>query len=258
MRAEEEETGRRTTPVAVNDAASETGQAAAGTAKARPSHYLGHRQRLRERFLKNGPDALGDYELLELLLCLAVPRRDMKPLAKDLLTRFGSFAAVVSAPVERLREVPGVGESVITTLKLSRAAALALQREELMERPVISSWKALLGYCRSAMAHETNEQFRILFLDKKNALLADEVHQTGTVDQTPVYPREIIKRALELGASALILVHNHPSGDPTPSREDIAMTKEIVAATEKLGIVVHDHVVIARSGHASFKSLGLL
>lgn len=221
-------------------------------------HYHGHRQRLRERFLKKGAEALTDYELLELLLCLAVPRRDMKPLAKDLLKRFGSFAAAVSAPPERLREVPGVGDTVLTALKLSRAAALALQREELMERPVIGSWKALLGYCRSAMAYETNEQFRVLFLDKKNAIIADEVQQTGTVDQTPVYPREVIKRALELGASAIILVHNHPSGDPTPSRDDIEMTKEIVAAAEKLGIAVHDHVVIAKRGHVSFKSLGLL
>lgn len=249
---------RRNKPAAGEAAGPVAKEAAVSADGAQSPHYLGHRQRLRERFLKKGAEALTDYELLELLLCLAVPRRDMKPLAKDLLKRFGSFAAVVSAPPERLREVPGVGDTVLTALKLSRAAALALQREELMGRPVIGSWKALLGYCRSAMAHEANEQFRVLFLDKKNAVLADEVQQTGTVDQTPVYPREVIKRALELGASAIILVHNHPSGDPTPSRDDIEMTKEIVAAAEKLGIVVHDHVVIAKSGHASFKSLGLL
>lgn len=221
-------------------------------------HYIGHRQRLRERFLEKGPEALTDYELLELLLCIAIPRRDVKPLAKDLIRRFGSFGAVIAAPKDRLTEVPGVGESVITALKISQAAAIALQREDVMDQPVISSWKALIGYCRSSMAHEQNEQFRVLFLDKKNTLMVDEVQSNGTVDQTPIYPREVIKRALQIGSTAIILVHNHPSGDPTPSREDIEMTRELKGTAEKLGIVIHDHLIIARRGHVSFKSLGLL
>ena len=229
-----------------------------GSLKEDAPHYLGHRQRLRARFLEKGPEALNDYELLELLLCIAIPRRDVKPLAKDLLKRFDSFAGVISAPVERLGEVSGVGETVVTALKLARASALALQREEVMEKPVLSSWRALLAYCRSAMAHELNEHFRILFLDKKNTLIADEVQQKGTVDETPIYPREVIKRALELGATAIILVHNHPGGDPSPSREDIAMTREVAEAAGKLGIIIHDHLIIAKRGHASFKTLGLL
>lgn len=229
-----------------------------GKGAAAQPHYLGHRDRLRDRLIKQGSEALRDYELLELLLCLAVPRRDMKPLAKDLLRTFGSFAGVVSAAPERLQEVKGVGFTVIGALKTCQAAAVALAREEIAGQPVVSSWKALLGYLRSAMAHETNEQFRVIFLDKKNAILTDEVQQRGTVDQTSLYPREVIKRALQLGATAIILVHNHPSGDPTPSRDDIEMTREVVAAAERLGIVVHDHVIIARRGHASFKSLGLL
>lgn len=227
------------------------------TAKNGP-HYLGHRERLRARFLEGGPEALAEYELLELLLCLAIPRRDVKPLAKDLLKRFGSFAAVISAPPERLKEIDGVRDNGVAALKIVQAAALALQREDILDKPVISSWRALLSYCRSAMAHETNEQFRVLFLDKKNAIIADEVQQRGTVDQTPIYPREVIKRALELGATALILVHNHPSGDPSPSRDDIEITKEVVDAAGKLGISVHDHLIIARKGHVSFKSLGFL
>lgn len=221
-------------------------------------HYHGHRQRLREKFLDKGAEALTDYELLELLLCIAIPRRDLKPLAKDLIRRFGSFGAVLSAPPARLMEVKGVGETVLVALKVSQAAAIALQREDVLNQPVISSWKALIGYCHSTMAHEQQEQFRVLFLDKKNTVMADEVQSNGTVDQTSIYPREVIRRALELGATALILVHNHPSGDPTPSREDIDMTREVKSAAEKLGIVVHDHVVIARRGHVSFKTLGLL
>lgn len=229
-----------------------------GSLKEDAPHYLGHRQRLRARFLEKGAEALNDYELLELLLCIAIPRRDVKPLAKDLIKRFGSFAGVVSAPIERLNEVSGVGDTVVTALKIVRASALALQREEVLEKPVLSSWRALLAYCRSAMAHELNEHFRILFLDKKNTLIADEVQQKGTVDETPIYPREVIKRALELGATAIILVHNHPSGDPSPSREDIAMTREVAEAAGKLGIIIHDHLIIAKRGHASFKTLGLL
>lgn len=221
-------------------------------------HYLGHRQRLKERFLEKGSEALTDYELLELLLCIAIPRRDVKPLAKNLIARFGSFGAVLAAPKERLLEVSGVGETVLVALKISQASALALQREEILNQPVISSWTALINYCRSAMAHEVQEHFRVLFLDKKNRLITDEVQSTGTIDQTPIYPREVIKRALELSATALILVHNHPSGDPTPSRDDITMTRELAATAKNLGITIHDHLIIAKHGHTSFKSMGLL
>jgi DNA repair protein RadC len=221
-------------------------------------HYLGHRQRLRERFLKGGPDALADHELLELVLFLARPRRDVKPLAKRLLKHFGSFAGVVSAEPDALRDVSGLGESGLAALKAVQAAAQRLAREEVAERPVIGSWDKLLGYCRATMAREQVEQFRLLFLDRKNRLIADELQQTGTVDHTPVYPREVVKRALALGASAIIMVHNHPSGDPTPSKGDIEMTREVAGACEKLGIALHDHVIIARSGHASLKAMGLI
>ena len=221
-------------------------------------HYAGHRKRLRERFLKAGGEAMPDYELLELLLASAIPRRDVKPLAKELLKSLGSFAEVIAADPTRLAEVKGLGEAGIATLKVVEAAAVRLAREQVVDRPVVSSWQALLDYCRASMAYTKTEQFRILFLDRKNVLIADEVQQEGTVDHTPVYPREVIKRALELGASAIILAHNHPSGDPTPSRDDIAMTREIVEAGRKLGVTVHDHVVVGRRGHASFKGLGLL
>jgi DNA repair protein RadC len=220
--------------------------------------YLGHRARLRERFLKGGADALPDYELLELLLMQAQPRRDMKPLAKDLLRRFGSFQRVISADPQELLEVSGVGEAALVALKSVQAAALRLARAEAMDRPVMSSWQKVLDYCRASMAYGKTEQFRLLFLDRKNVLIADEVQQRGTVDHTPLYPREVVKRALELGASAIILVHNHPSGDPTPSKADIAMTREVIEAALKLGISVHDHIVIGASGHASLKSLGLI
>jgi DNA repair protein RadC len=223
-----------------------------------PPHYLGHRSRLRERFLTGGADALPDYEMLEMVLFAAIPRGDVKPLAKTLLTRFGSFAEVISAPRERLLEVKGAGEAVIAQLKLVEAAALRLSKTKLLNRPVLSSWSALLDYYTAAMARSPHEQFRILFLDRKNALIADEVQSEGTVDHTPVYPREIVKRALELSASAIILAHNHPSGDPTPSRADIDMTREIAAAAKALRISVHDHIVVARGGVLSFKSLGLL
>lgn len=221
-------------------------------------HYAGHRKRLRERFLKAGGEAMPDYELLELLLASAIPRRDVKPLAKELLKSLGSFAEVIAADPARLAEVKGLGEAGIAALKVVEAAAVRLAREQVVDRPVVSSWQALLDYCRASMAYNKTEQFRILFLDRKNVLIADEVQQEGTVDHTPVYPREVIKRALELGASAIILAHNHPSGDPTPSRDDIAMTREIVEAGRKLGVTVHDHVVVGRRGHASFKGLGLL
>ena len=222
-----------------------------------PDH-AGHRARLRSRFLLGGADALPDYELLELLLFQALPRRDTKPLAKAILRRFGSFAEAISAEPAALTEVDGVGEAVIVALKTVQAAAIRLSREQVMNRPVLSNWTSVVEYCRAAMAYETTERFRLLFLDRKNILIADEVQQRGTVDHTPVYPREVVKRALELGASAIILVHNHPSGDPTPSKADIAMTREVKEAGEKLGITLHDHVVVSRSGFSSFRSLGLL
>jgi DNA repair protein RadC len=221
-------------------------------------HYTGHRKRLQERFMKGGPEALPDYELLELVLFSALPRRDVKPLAKALLARFGSFAEVINADARALAEVEGIGQAVVVALKTVRAAALRMLRDEVMERPVLSSWQQLIDYCRAAMAYEAAENFRILYLNRKNVLIADEVQQKGTVDHTPVYPREVVKRALELGASALIMVHNHPSGDATPSEDDIEMTREVREAGEKLGITLHDHVIVARSGHNSFKSLGLL
>ena len=199
-----------------------------------------------------------DYELLELALFAAIPRRDTKPLAKALLKRFGSFAEVIAAPRERLLEIPGVGDSVANHLKIVEAAAQRLTKTKVMGRPALSSWSALLDYCTAAMARSEKEEFRVLFLDRKNHLIADEVQNRGTVDHTPVYPREIIKRALELGASSIILVHNHPSGDPTPSKADIAMTREVTGAAKALGIALHDHLVIGRGGHASFKSLGLI
>ncbi len=199
-----------------------------------------------------------DYELLELTLFAALPRRDTKPLAKALLARFGSFAEVIAAPRARLLEVQGVGESVVNHLKIVEAAAQRLAKTKVMGRAVLSSWSALLDYCTAAMARSPNEEFRVLFLDRKNVLIADEVQTKGTVDHAPVYPREIVKRALEFSASFLILAHNHPSGDPTPSKADIAMTREITAAAKALGITVHDHLVIGRAGHSSFKALGLL
>ena len=222
-----------------------------------PDH-AGHRQRLRQRFHQGGSDALPDYELLELVLFRALPRRDTKALAKRLIARFGSFAEVVNAPEPRLKEVKDVGDAVVTELKLIRAAALRLMRAEIMEKPALSSWKQVLDYLRAAQSYEHREQFRVLFLDKKNSLIADEVQQEGTVDHTPVYVREVVKRALELSATAIVLVHNHPSGDPTPSRADIDMTKQIVAAAAAMGIAVHDHIIVGRQGHASLKSLHLI
>ncbi len=220
--------------------------------------HAGHRERLRERFVSGGADAMPDYELLELALFAAVPRRDVKPLAKMLMAKFGGFAEVIAAPRERLVEIEGVGEGVATHLKIIHAAALRLSKTALLNRPALNSWPALLDYCTAAMARMPHEEFRVLFLDRKNALIADEAQGRGTVDHTPVYPREIVKRALDLAASSLILVHNHPSGDPTPSRADIEMTREIAAAAKALRIAVHDHVVVARGGVLSFKSMGLL
>lgn len=218
----------------------------------------GHRDRLRDRFLDQGDDALADYELLELLLFMAIPRRDTKPLAKTLLAQFGSFSAIMNAPVSELEKVKGLGKTAITALKSVRATAKKLIQEDVIDKPVLNSWQRLLDYCHVSMAHETAEQFRLLFLDKKNVLIADEVQQRGTVDHAPVYPREVVKRALELGATALILVHNHPSGDPTPSQADIDMTNAIMEALAALNIRVHDHLVISKKGHRSFKTMGLL
>jgi DNA repair protein RadC len=227
------------------------------TQDAKP-HYHGHRQRLRDRFLSAGPQALPDYELLELLLFYGIERRDTKPLAKKLIERFGSLGGVLAAPVEQLAEFEEIDKRTLVLLRAARETGARLAREEVADRPVIGSWQKLLDYCRSTMAHNDTEQFRLLFLDRKNVLIADEVQQRGTVDHTPVYPREVVKRALQLGASSLIMVHNHPSGDPTPSQADIDMTREVQAAAEVLGIALHDHVVIGRKGHASFKSLRLI
>jgi DNA repair protein RadC len=220
-------------------------------------HYFGHRDRLRARLRDAGPDALADYEFLELVLFRALPRRDVKPLAKALLQRFGSFAEVIAAPPALLREVDGIGDAAVAELKIVQGAAARLARGEVRQRPVLSSWSSVLDYCRTAMAFAERESFRILFLDKRNQLIADEVQQTGTVDHTPVYPREVVRRALELSATALVLVHNHPSGDPTPSRADIQMTKQIVDVARSLGIEVHDHIIVGREGHASLKGLQL-
>jgi DNA repair protein RadC len=223
-----------------------------------PPHYHGHRDRLRERFLEAGSAAVTDYELLELVLFRAQPRRDVKPLAKELIARFGSFAEVVSAPRERLAEIKGLGQASITELKVVEAAAQRLARGQVQNRPILSSWSSVLDYCRTAMAFADKEQFRVLFLDKRNRLITDEMQQKGTVDHTPVYPREVVKRALELAATAVILVHNHPSGDPAPSRADIEMTLQIAAVAKPLGIAVHDHIIVGRDGHASLKGLRLI
>ncbi len=221
-------------------------------------HHLGHRQRLRERFRAAGAAALSDYEILELVLFRSIPRADTKERAKMLLKRFGSLAEVLGAPERLLREVDDIGESAALDLKIVAAAALRMARGEIAGREVLSSWNQVIDYCRAAMAFEEREQFRILFLDKKNALIADELQQTGTVDHTPVYPREVVRRALELSATAIILVHNHPSGDPTPSRADIDMTKTIIETAKPLGIAVHDHIIIGKKGHASMKGLLLI
>ena len=223
-----------------------------------PRHHDGHRDRLRERFSTAGEDALADYELLELILFRTIPRKDVKPIAKALLARFGSLSEVLGAPQRRLTEVAGVKDAVALDLKVVAALNRRAMRSAVRQREVLSSWTAVLDYCTAAMAHEAREQFRILFLDKKNALIADEVQGTGTVDHTPVYPREVVRRALELNATAIILVHNHPSGDPTPSRADIEMTKTIIDTAKPLGIAIHDHIIIGKNGHASLKGLRLI
>jgi DNA repair protein RadC len=223
-----------------------------------PSYIADHRQRLRARFMDGGAQAIPDYELLELLLFRAIPRQDVKPLARLLLDTFGDFNRVVTAPVARLNSVKGVGSSVVQELKIVEAAAQRMMRSRVMNRAILSSWDALLDYCHTAMAHRETEQFRILFLDRKNVLIADEEQAKGTVDHVPVYPREVVKRALELNASALILVHNHPSGDPTPSEADVSMTIQIQEAARVLGLTLHDHLIIGKSRELSFRAQGYL
>jgi DNA repair protein RadC len=220
-------------------------------------HYHGHRERLRRRLIAAGPDNLPDYELVEVILFASNPRGDVKPLAKDLLERFGGFAELLSADADALAGA-GLGLAGIAALKSVREAALRLMRSELHQRPVVGSWDKLIDYCTAHIAHGTVEEFHILFLDRKNVLIKHEQQQRGTIDHTPVYPREVVKRALELQASALILVHNHPSGDPTPSKADIAVTKDIVKAAAPLGVTVHDHLIIGRGRHTSLRDLGLL
>ncbi len=221
-------------------------------------HYHGHRERLRQRFAQNGSSSLQDYELLELILFRLLPRRDTKPIAKAMIERFGNFPEAISAPSHLLEEIDGLGKTAIIDLKVILAATQRFSKESILDRPILGSWGELINYCNTQMAYETKEQFRILFLDKKNFLIADEVQQIGTVDHTPVYPREVIKRSFELSATALILVHNHPSGDPTPSKADIQMTKEIDNIAKPLGITVHDHIIIGRSGHSSLRGLKLI
>ena len=223
-----------------------------------PSYIADHRQRLRARFMQGGATAMPDYELLELLLFRAIPRQDVKPLARLLLDTFGDFNRVISAVPARLLMVKGVGEAVVLELKLVEASAQRLMRAKVLNRPVLTSWDALVDYCHTAMSHRETEQFRILFLDRKNVLIADEEQAKGTVDHVPVYPREVVKRALELNASALILVHNHPSGDPTPSDADITMTGQIQDAAQVLGITLHDHLIIGKSRELSFRAQGYL
>jgi len=243
---------------AVEDASAQPDLWRARPAPAPKALHAGHRERLRERAVAGGLAAVPDYELLELFLFRSIPHKDVKPLAKQLLARFGSLGGVLGATTDELRTVAGIGEAVALDLKLLQEAGLRTAREQVARRPVISSWNALLAYVKTALAHETREQFRVLFLDKKNQLIADEVMNRGTVDHAPVYPREVARRALELSASALILVHNHPSGDPTPSSADVDMTRQIVDAVRPLRIAIHDHLVVGRDGTASLKALGLM
>ncbi|MEJ2226822.1 MAG: DNA repair protein RadC [Alphaproteobacteria bacterium] len=221
-------------------------------------HYVGHRERLRERFRQGGADAMPDYELMELILFRAIPRRDTKPLAKAIIAKFGNFAEAINASETRLAEVSGLGAAAITEIKLIRAAALRMMQSEALKRPLLNSWEKVKNYCRAAMGYEMREQLRILFVDKRNRLIADEVQGHGTIDHTPVYVREVMRRALELSAAGIILVHNHPSGDATPSRADIDITKEIIEAAKALNIDVHDHLIVGRDGHISLRGAGLV
>jgi DNA repair protein RadC len=226
-------------------------------AKKEIPHYHGHRDRLRQRF-RESPTSLADYELLELVLFLAIPQRDVKPLAKNLIQRFGGLSALLNAPTEELTKIDGIKENTALALKSIAALSHRALKNEIMKKPVLNSWDRLMDYCVSTMAHESREHFRILFLNKKNEMIADEIQNSGTVDHTPAYPREIMKRALELSATALILVHNHPSGDPKPSAADIEMTRAILRAAEPFNIIIHDHVIVSKNGYSSFKSLGLI
>jgi DNA repair protein RadC len=226
--------------------------------EAETPHYHGHRERLRARLREAGAGALADYELLELILFRAIPRRDVKPLAKAIIARFGSFAEAVAADPARLAEVEGMSAGAVSEFKIVEAAAQRFAKGAVKKRLPMGSWSAVVDYCRTSMAFEGRELFRILFLDKKNGLIADEVQGSGTVDHTPVYPREVIRRALELSATAIILVHNHPSGDPTPSSQDIKMTQDIIAIAKSLGVAVHDHIIVGRDGHASLRGMRLI
>ncbi len=221
-------------------------------------HYHGHRERLRRRLREAGPAALADYELLELVLFRAIPRIDVKPLAKALLARFGSFPDAIAAQPQRLEEIKGMSAAAIAEFKIVEAAAQRFARGAVKKRLPMGSWSEVVDYCRTSMAFESREIFRILFLDKKNGLIADEVQGSGTVDHTPVYPREVVRRALELSATAIVLVHNHPSGDPSPSTQDVKMTQEIIAIAKPLNVAVHDHIIVGRDGHASLKGLRLI
>jgi DNA repair protein RadC len=243
-------TGAARFPDAVGNGRSEFAEAAPAI-----PHYYGHRRRLRERMIAAGPESLPDYELLEVLLFAANPQADVKPTAKGLLAQFGGFGEVLSADPGALSEA-GLGLAGIAAIKSVREAALRLMRHELQQRPIVNSWDKLIDYCNACVAHNQVEEFHILFLDRKNVLIKHERQQRGTIDHTPVYPREVVKRALDLGASALILVHNHPSGDPTPSKSDIAVTKDIKKAAAPLGVTLHDHIIIGRHGHTSLRDLG--
>lgn len=221
-------------------------------------HYHGHRDRLRQRFIQNGAENLADYELLELFLFTAIPRRDVKPLAKALINQFGSLSGVLKAPINVLTSFDGISNNTAIALKTIEASSYRMLKQDVMKKPILNSWSRLLDYCQATMAHESIEKFRILFLNKKNELIADEIQQTGTVDHTPAYPREIMKRALELGATALVLVHNHPSGDHTPSNTDVDMTYAIKAAGDPFNIIVHDHLIVSKNGVTSMRTQGLI
>ena len=229
-----------------------------GPGDAEPPHYHGHRERLRNRLREAGPEALADYELLELVLFRAIPRRDVKPLAKALIARFGSFAEAIAAPAQRLAEVEGMTAGAAGEFAVVAASAKRFAKGAAKKRLPIGSWNEVIDYCRTAMAFAEREEFRVLFLDKKNGLIADETLGIGTIDQAPVFPREIVRRALELAATAVILIHNHPSGDPEPSTQDVKMTLDIIAVAAPLGVTVHDHIVIGRHGHASLRGLRLI
>ena len=223
-----------------------------------PARKAGHRDRMRQRLLEGGADGFHDYELLEYVLALAIPRQDVKPLAKELLAQFGDLPTVLAASPGELMRVKGVGETVAAALKFVEALSIRQLQRKALEKPLLSSFDAVTDYLHARLAHELTEEFRVLFLDNKNRLLRDEKFGEGTVNQAPAYPREIVKRAIELQASAVILVHNHPSGDPTPSRDDIQLTRAIADAAKPLGIAVHDHLVIARTGHVSLRAQGLM